>query len=72
MNDYAELEQLVRLGHVCISIHTFEEDYALGVLRELSLQMNRPLWLWSVSGGVQDGLLSSACRFPRRRRRSPD
>ncbi len=64
MNDYAELEQLVRLGHVCISIHTFEEDYALGVLRELSLQMNRPLWLWSVSGGVQDGLLSSSVPIP--------
>lgn len=58
MTDREEIEQLIGLGHVCVSITTFEEDYALGLIREVALAAGRPLWIWSVSGGVQDGLLA--------------
>lgn len=58
MSDRERLEQLIHLGHRCVFICTFEEDYALGLVRDLSLSLNRPVWLWSVGGGVQDALLT--------------
>lgn len=58
MNDRERLEQLIRRGHAFISVQTFEEDYALSLIRDVALLVNRPLWLWSVSGGIQDGLLA--------------
>jgi SpoVK/Ycf46/Vps4 family AAA+-type ATPase len=64
MNDRQELERLVRLGHPCLSIATFEEDYALGLLRDLAVALNRPLWVWSLSGGLQNGLLESSPPVP--------
>lgn len=63
MNDRQELERLVRCGHPCLTIRTFEEEYALGLVRDLAVLLSRPLWLWSVSGGVQDGLLAGGVRL---------
>jgi SpoVK/Ycf46/Vps4 family AAA+-type ATPase len=60
MSDREELERLVRLGHPCLSISTFEEDYTLGLLREIASALDRNLWVWSVSGGLQNGLLESS------------
>ncbi len=64
MNDREELERLIRLGHTCITIHTLEEEYALGLARDVAVSLNRPLWLWSVSGGVQDALLMDSRAKP--------
>ncbi|MEW6252555.1 MAG: AAA family ATPase [Planctomycetota bacterium] len=58
MTDREQLEQLIRRGHGCIAVHTFEEDYALLLVREAAVNLNRPIWIWSVSGGVQEGLLA--------------
>ncbi len=55
MNDRAELDRLIRLGHPCLSIATFEEDYALALVRDVASGLFRPLWVWSHSGGVQRG-----------------
>jgi ATP-dependent 26S proteasome regulatory subunit len=60
MQDRDELLRLVRLGHSCLSISTFEEDYALGLLRDIATVLNRNLWVWSVSGGLQNGLLAAS------------
>jgi ATP-dependent 26S proteasome regulatory subunit len=60
MKDREELERLVRLGHACLSISTFEEDYALRLLRDIALSLDRGLWVWLVSGGLQNGLLESS------------
>ncbi|MCK4342561.1 MAG: AAA family ATPase [Phycisphaerae bacterium] len=64
MNDREELEQLIRLGHTCITISTFEEEYALQCVRDVALQLNRPMWLWSVSGGIQNGLIAGNPTIP--------
>ncbi len=64
MNNEERLERLLRCRHVCVSIVTLEEDYALGLVRDAALKLGRPLYMWSVSGGVQDGLLSGTPPVP--------
>lgn len=58
MNDREQLAQLIRLGHRCVRITTFEEDYALGLLRDLALELGRPLWTWSLGVGLRQGLVA--------------
>ncbi len=64
MKDQEQLERLIRREHACIAISTFEEDYVLGLVREIALNMNRPLWIWTVDGGVQDALLAGRPPVP--------
>lgn len=58
------LERLLRCRHTCISIVTLEEDYVLGLVREAALRLGRPLYIWSLAGGVQEGLLADAPPVP--------
>ncbi len=60
MNDQQRLEFQLRSNHPCISIATLEEDYVLELIRTVALELQRPLRLWSVSGGVQDALLAGS------------
>jgi SpoVK/Ycf46/Vps4 family AAA+-type ATPase len=60
MNDFEQFEQLVTGGYCCISIITFEEQYALEIVRQTALSLKRDLWVWSVAGGVRDGLLADS------------
>ena len=62
MSDQERLEKLIGGDTPCVSISTFEEDYALELVREAAMSLGRPMLVWSVSGGVQDGL-----HWPRRR-----
>ncbi len=64
MTDRDQLDALLRRRCPCIAVATYEEEYALGLLRGLAIEHNRPLWLWSVGGGVQDGLLASSRPAP--------
>ncbi len=69
MTDQQRLEHLIRAGHTCISIVTHEEDYALALVRDTVFQLGRDLsgpgmWLWSVVGGVRDGLVADAKPVP--------
>ena len=57
MDDIERLEQLINGGHCCISIITFEEQYALETVRQVALGLERSMLIWSVAGGVKDGLL---------------
>ncbi len=56
MNDYEEFAQLIESGHSCISIVTFEEHYALEIVRRTAEKLKRDMWVWSVAEGVRDGL----------------
>jgi len=50
-----DLERLARLfyaRHPFVSILTYEEAYALGLVRELARRFNRPLRVWSVTTGL--------------------
>jgi len=60
MDDCDRLLKLIRAGYGCISIVTHEEQHALEIVRLAALNMSRPLWLWSVAGGVRDGLLTDS------------
>jgi len=54
MGDSQRLELLLRARHACISIVSYEEAYALDVVRDAAQRMRRPMWYWSVIHGVRD------------------
>ncbi len=64
MSDRSELERLIRIGHSGLTICTFEEDYALSLIRDVAMQLGRPLWVWSICGGIQDGILAGSPAIP--------
>lgn len=57
MSDQERLAEFIRGRHPCISIITVEENYALSLIHEVILRMPKALRLWSIIGGVRDGLL---------------
>src|SRR3954471_19332204 len=60
MTDSEQIEQLVTARHPCVAVATFEEEYVLGLLRELSAQKGWDLWVWSVTRGLSDGLVANS------------
>jgi len=60
MGDAERFEQLVEGGDYCISIVTYEERYALDIIRQTALDLKCNLWIWSVTGGVKEGFLSDS------------
>jgi AAA+ superfamily predicted ATPase len=57
MDDIERFEQLINGDNCCISIVTYEEHYALNIVRQVALGLERGMLIWSVAGGVKDGLL---------------
>ncbi len=57
MQDREQLERLLTVGYPCLSICTLEEDYALALVRETAVLLNRRLWLWTATHGLHDGLI---------------
>jgi len=55
MNDQSRFEQLIAARHPCIAIITYEEAYALNLVRRTAERLQRKLWVWSVIDGVHDG-----------------
>lgn len=64
MNDQQRFLQLVAAGHPAFAITTYEEDEAVAIVRFAALELARPLWIWSHSGGVQEGLLAESPPLP--------
>lgn len=64
MDDIERFEQLITSDYCCISIITYEEQYALEIVRQAALGLNRDVWIWSVAGGVRDGLLAESPFIP--------
>jgi hypothetical protein len=60
MDDIERFTQLVTGGYCCISIVTYEEQHALSIVRQVALGLGRDLWIWSICGGVRDGLLADS------------
>jgi AAA+ superfamily predicted ATPase len=63
-SDAERLRELFVARHHCIYITTSEEQEALLAVREAALHSARPLWIWSVAGGVQEGLLAESPALP--------
>ncbi|MBN1508050.1 MAG: AAA family ATPase [Sedimentisphaerales bacterium] len=57
MNDFERFEQLIQSGAYCISIVTYEERYALEIVRKTAAKLKRDMWVWSVADGVRDGAI---------------
>lgn len=60
MDDIEQFEQLISGGNCCISIVTYEEQYALEIVRQVALGLDRNMLIWSAAGGVKDGLLTDS------------
>ena len=60
MNDQDQINELITARHPCLAVATFEEDYVLGLLRQIAVDRGWDLWHWSVTRGVRDGLLSDS------------
>lgn len=59
MTDREHFARLLSCRHPCISILTCEEEYALLTVREASVEAGKDVWLWSMNGGLRDGLIAS-------------
>jgi len=72
--DMRQLGKLIEAGHPCISLNTCEEDYALELVRQVSMgRENCTLLGWSVTRGVHQGLLGeSPGRTPEAAHRAAD
>ncbi len=57
--DRAELTRLLRSRHPVIWLPTYEEGYALALVREAAMDLRRRLSIWSASRGVHEGLLEN-------------
>ncbi len=55
MNDHQRLKQLIGARHSCISIVTYEEEYALNMVRQVADEVGLQLWTWSANRGIRDG-----------------
>jgi len=60
MKDIERFKQLIEGGDPCISIVTYEERYALDIIRHAALDLKHNLWIWSVGGGVKEGFLADS------------
>lgn len=64
MQDQQRFEHLLRARNHCVSIITHEEDYALNLVRETAVRTGAEIWVWSVIGGVRDGLIADSPPAP--------
>ena len=60
MDDTERFVKLINGGYCCISIVTYEEQYALEIVRQVAMGLERELQIWSVAGGVREGLVANS------------
>jgi hypothetical protein len=60
MTDREQLVRLLKAGHPCVSILTFEEPDALLAARGAANDLSRELMEWSVTRGLRDGLVAAS------------
>src|SRR6185503_10537093 len=60
MTDLEQIDVFLTARHPCLAFSTFEEEYVLGLLRQLAVERGWDLWLWSVTRGLSDGLLADS------------
>ena len=60
MTDQEQLSRLLRAGHPCISILTYEEADALALVRTTAVDMGLEMMEWSVLRGLRDGLVAAS------------
>src|SRR5882724_6210899 len=63
-DDARRLADLLAARHACISINTFEESYALEVIRQVAVEQGLNARQWSVTLGLRDALIEGAPPAP--------
>lgn len=56
-HDQERLDRLIRGRHPCVLISTNEEEYVLSLFRDALMRLPLMLNVWSINGGIRDGLL---------------
>ncbi len=64
MNDRQRLEHLIRARHPLITMVTSEENDALALVRDTALALRKTLRIWSMVGGIRDGLIDEGEAAP--------
>ncbi len=59
-DDFEQFQQLIESGTYCISIVTYEERYALEIVRKSAARLKRDMWVWSIADGLRDGLIDGS------------
>ncbi len=59
-NDVKRLRDALASDGQIASIHTYEEDYAIFLARQVALELGCDFWLWTACGGMQEGLLAES------------
>ncbi len=59
VDDAKRFEKLLQSQPACVRITTFEEVEALEVLREVAMERQKQLLVWSAGYGIRDGLLDA-------------
>ncbi len=60
MDDIERIRRYIESDNRCISIVTYEEQYALDTIRQAAMDLKMGLWIWSVAGGVREGFLADS------------
>src|SRR3954463_13563362 len=60
MTDQEQLIRLLRAGHACVSILTYEEAQALSVVRAAVDEMGLEMMEWSVVRGLRDAIVAAS------------
>jgi SpoVK/Ycf46/Vps4 family AAA+-type ATPase len=60
VSDQERLERMIRARYPCIVTSTYEEQYVLHLARNIALDLQCYLQLWSVTRGVTDGLIENS------------
>jgi len=64
MNDTERMQQLLTARHPCVTILTFEEAEAVQLVRQAADSQGLELLEWSVSSGLNDGLVAASPGVP--------
>src|SRR5687768_4968972 len=56
--DYKKLNRLFATRIPCVAVQTYEAEYVLDLARRVAQENGWDLWIWSVIGGLRDGLIT--------------
>ncbi len=59
-SDLDKMRRLLLTRQSCVAINTADESYALGVLKNVCMEMGLNLYLWSVTEGLRSGIVADS------------
>lgn len=59
LTDSERFAEFIVARHPCVLLTTFEEDYALALIREVAMNTQRELLQWTITVGLRDGTVAN-------------